>query len=1036
MICLLDYLFCLLIGSSVKHSLLLSTICRICGQSAKKLVSKINFKEELLSVCNIDVEKENNQIFPSKLCANHAAVLYKYRNAKKAGKGFTSIISVLQFESHRDNNCFCQEHMGDHGEYSDTKRRKLDDRRVQYPLIVFESNTSSLRKDKESSGAEEQLNELESVFNSVPTSEKTTAVLRLIRTLSKDQQISIICTVINYESKTISSDIDCVQNSYSNIKDLNKLDLRNYYADRNEFVRNILQALTKTDGREKEFGLTVTLENIYKLRNTNFIGPVSMMQNLTVLSLTGSKTSVDIIGTSGAGGKYSTLCRWLDISSEKQIGPSGDAVYMFDNEQVVGRTWSIKPNNKVNCSVITTVAAAGLNESLELQSNKELHPSNWFNRVKAEAAVDSFLNESNNKIKELKQVHFNQMKLFIDAAIKHVLDEQNTDKTDMDKIDNIVRQISLDRDFKICLKCGMLFSKTKRKCQQCKESLCKRNYETQKEHSDEESCPTATVEEVITKGRPGVDATDSNTDNTFQRYDHIASAHTEEPIKVQLMDPLFVNPNSYENLTLVLRHIGKLANLKRYGGNERDWLTVCCDGLPYSMILHLTQEYMVCKICREGVMGIEIWQKHIQQRHQGLQEVEHILEFDWVHLKTGDGHVEMNMMKSFVELNWEVFFKDLVQRMGWKSDIALQCAKNCSDNHKTWQLLLIYHFGTLMELVIPYVRRCIEESIVPTADGFIQFTKKFESDPNYMYLLEMTTIYSQSIINFRMGIRRNNSLLVQSAKLMSRGLFHGRNHPRYQCIEIVDSMQRELMPEEMTYFVESHESMSKTGDKSRGQGFDFILEELNKEIKVWMHRGVPTDNMWLSVCRNHDFLKSIRETLLNSVSVSKENATKKLNLEAGIEDWSVCLRDVAYLTKHSLLHTSVSGKTLHQELIQFTDRAKRKRAYRVIETFMDQDPPDDITIKQPVFVTNEEAEKYEKLENQSNAAIEKLIISMIDSVPDDCVKSVLQQKYQKEIRRKKKSVLISFFHEVEESLQVCFDTDANQDDTGERIEEI
>ena len=305
-----------------------------------------------------------------------------------------------------------------------------------------------------------------------------------------------------------------------------------------------------------------------------------------------------------------------------------------------------------------------------------------------------------------------------------------------------------------------------------------------------------------------------------------------------------------------------------------------------------------------------------------------------------------------------------------------------------------------------------------------------------MYLLEMTTIYSQSIINFRMGIRRNNSLLVQSAKLMSRGLFHGRNHPRYQCIEIVDSMQRELMPEEMTYFVESHESMSKTGDKSRGQGFDFILEELNKEIKVWMHRGVPTDNMWLSVCRNHDFLKSIRETLLNSVSVSKENATKKLNLEAGIEDWRVCLRDVAYLTKHSLLHTSVSGKTLHPELIQFTDRAKRKRAHRVIETFMDQDPPDDITIKQPVFVTNEEAEKYEKLENQSNAAIEKLIISMIDSVPDDCVKSVLQQKYQKEIRRKKKSVLISFFHEVEESLQVCFDTDANQDDTGERIEEI
>ena len=152
-----------------------------------------------------------------------------------------------------------------------------------------------------------------------------------------------------------------------------------------------------------------------------------------------------------------------------------------------------------------------------------------------------------------------------------------------------------------------------------------------------------------------------------------------------------------------------------------------------------------------------------------------------------------------------------------------------------------------MELVLPYVRHSLSQTEVPSAVGFLEFSKKIESDPNYMYVFEMATIYSQSTINFRMGIQRNNSLLVQSAKFVSRGLFHGPNHQRYQCIEIGDNLHRRLMSEKMNEFVETYESMSRSGNTSHDQGFDFILEECNKEVKAWMHRGVPTDDMWLSV---------------------------------------------------------------------------------------------------------------------------------------------------------------------------------------------
>lgn len=398
-----------------------------------------------------------------------------------------------------------------------------------------------------------------------------------------------------------------------------------------------------------------------------------MMENLTVLSLTSSKTAVDILGTSGAGGKYSTLCRWLNSSAEEPTGPPGDAVYIFDNEQTVGKTWNIAPNNKVKCSVITNVAAASLGNSMKYQSRKELHPSQWFTEARAFTAVDNMLNESDKITQQLKQLHLRQLKVFIDATIEQAIEEQSSNKNSMDGIDKIVKQLNQERNFKVCLTCGMLVAKTKRKCPQCKEQLVKRVPQVSDQLSNE--MDETNIEELILKGETNPDFVHEGSES-FSRYEHIPSGHSDDPVNVELMDPVFVNPNSFDNLIMVMRHIGKISGVKRYGGKEREWLYICCDGLPYTMILRLTQEYFVCKKCKEGLLGSESWKKHVQQSHsENVDDVEHILEFDWVQLRTGDGHYEMNLMKSFVELNWEVCLKNLVQRMGWKSELAQKCAK-------------------------------------------------------------------------------------------------------------------------------------------------------------------------------------------------------------------------------------------------------------------------------------------------------------------------------------------------------------------------
>ena len=83
-----------------------------------------------------------------------------------------------------------------------------------------------------------------------------------------------------------------------------------------------------------------------------------------------------------------------------------------------------------------------------------------------------------------------------------------------------------------------------------------------------------------------------------------------------------------------------------------------------------------------------------------------------------------------------------------------------------------------------------------------------------------------------MSIRRNNHLLLQAAKWMTKEFFHGRHHPKYQEIEIYEQFMFQIIPGQLSSFIQRHCSVSKSGHLSRGQGFDFILEDENKTVKT------------------------------------------------------------------------------------------------------------------------------------------------------------------------------------------------------------
>ena len=176
---------------------------------------------------------------------------------------------------------------------------------------------------------------------------------------------------------------------------------------------------------------------------------------------------------------------------------------------------------------------------------------------------------------ELDKEHYNSLYHVIETNIKSVAAEQrNTNGKVTDFIDDkIEKESCLIRT--VCEKDGLSipYPKTKRKCDICHTHLTKtvKNSITQIEkvsvyrvvlNSD-----TKKLQKKITEESNG-------------RYEQIQLNHPIQILEVTVGEPTFVNPNSYQKCTEVLKKIGRKAGIERYGGKKRQWVIIECDGLP------------------------------------------------------------------------------------------------------------------------------------------------------------------------------------------------------------------------------------------------------------------------------------------------------------------------------------------------------------------------------------------------------------------------------------------------------------------------
>ena len=253
---------------------------------------------------------------------------------------------------------------------------------------------------------------------------------------------------------------------------------------------------------------------------------------------------------------------------------------------------------------------------------------------------------------------------------------------------------------------------------------------------------------------------------TNQGNEQVQSNHPKAPPKVSIGEPIFINQSSYEGCTTVLRKIGVAAKLVRYGGGQRHWIIVCCNGLPFRLCNIIIHGTYCCSKCHKSFFQLHMFKNHVREAHNG-ETTNYYLKFEWV------------------ELNWIHLISKLDDILGFRSDKEKYIAKACRDHHKAWQMILMFYFGSLKELCVSYVRDihtgtfCDEQAGVtqPSPEGFFKYCGTKANNANFIYLLTQVTLYAQAIINYRMSLRRNNFDLGMSAIHKLSSLFHGQNHP-------------------------------------------------------------------------------------------------------------------------------------------------------------------------------------------------------------------------------------------------------------------
>jgi hypothetical protein len=109
------------------------------------------------------------------------------------------------------------------------------------------------------------------------------------------------------------------------------------------------------------------------------------------------------------------------------------------------------------------------------------------------------------------------------------------------------------------------------------------------------------------------------------------------------------------------------------------------DGSPHKIGIDVIKHCFQCEECRREFTVNSDVMVHFQKHNHAV----YWKKFGNIILKIGGLHAEMNMLRSFVSLNWKIYYSFLCTSIGFKSPKAQLLQLKVKDHHKCWDTFRI-----------------------------------------------------------------------------------------------------------------------------------------------------------------------------------------------------------------------------------------------------------------------------------------------------------------------------------------------------------
>ena len=229
------------------------------------------------------------------------------------------------------------------------------------------------------------------------------------------------------------------------------------------------------------------------------------------------------------------------------------------------------------------------------------------------------------------------------------------------------------------------------------------------------------------------------------------------------------------------------------------------------------------------------------------------LDYQKIVLIPGAGHEEMNMLKSYLALTWEIWGEEFSKSHGFTSPNQLKMMRDVWDFHKSSAAHRILMKGFLLELIDLWLK----ENPTGSLDDFLKSSgllyncpsppppSSTPSSPSSSSISPSFAITKKflvpllqqglNIILFHKGVRKKNFKLAQAARVAFLPMWFTESHPVYRMGVCNFLRDFSLMPDLLKEGISEWMFASKTGTVNRNQGLDFVGEELNRNIIRGVH---------------------------------------------------------------------------------------------------------------------------------------------------------------------------------------------------------